>query len=90
MEEDELVTLAKLGIDAEAFAMSPLGKFLIKKAESEMESATQDLISADPDDIKVNTEMRNRIHVARMFLSWLSDSITIGRSAHDQLEAMNE
>lgn len=90
MEDDELMSLAKMGIDAEDFIRSPLGKFLIKKAEAEINDATEDLIMADPDDVKANTEIRNRIHVARMFVVWLSESVNIGRVAHDQMREMEE
>ena len=90
IEDDELLSLAKMGVDAETFIRTPLGKFLVKKAEDEIEAATQDLISADPDDVKSNTELRNRIHVARMFVVWLTDSINMGRSAHERLKEMEE
>ena len=46
------------------------------------------LADADPEDAKVNRELRNRIHVARMFLSWIGDAIEAGQQAHRQLQEM--
>jgi len=89
-DDDEFVKIARLGIDAETFMASPLGKFLEGKAMKEMEAATEALIGADPADIKANTELRNQIHVARMFLTWIGDSISAGRSAHQQLREMED
>ena len=89
-EEDELLSLARMGVDAESFMGTKLGKFLAMKATREIESATADLISADPADLKSNTDLRNQINVAGMFLTWLHESINIGLSAHEQLKALEE
>lgn len=77
-----------MGIDAESFIRTPLGKFLIRKADNEIAAATEELIETEPIDIKAATEIRNRIHVARMFKVWLGDAIAIGHSAHDQLKEL--
>lgn len=83
----DFLELARLGIDAETFMRSDLGKFIQRKAETERNDALNDLVNAAPDDIKANTEARNRIHVVNMFLSWVNDAIEIGRSAHEQLDS---
>jgi len=87
--DSDLLNIARIGIDAEAFAKSDIGKFLIAKATGEIEAATSDLIDADPGDWQANTETRNKIHVARMFLVWLDEAIQIGRHAHDQILEMD-
>lgn len=88
--DDELVKLARLGIEAEAFAVSPLGKYLMQKATSEIEAATAYLVAAEPDDIKANTVIRNQIHVANMFIVWLQEAVNTGLQAHDQLRSLDE
>lgn len=88
MPDDELLSMARMGIDAESFMRTPLGKFLSKKADDEIAAATEELIETEPSEIKTATEIRNRIHVARMFIVWLRDAITIGHSAHDQLKEL--
>jgi len=88
--DDELMSLARLGIDAEAFMGTKLGRFLHQKATDEILEATSELIAADPADAKANTDIRNKIHVANMFLVWMRESINVGHAAHDQLRALDE
>ena len=88
--DDELLSLARLGVDAESFMGTKLGKFLAMKAASEIEAATAELIAADPDDLKANTVLRNQINVAGMFLTWMNESISIGRAAHEQLKMLED
>ncbi len=87
-ELDQFVTIARLGIDAETFIRTPLGRFLEGKARTEEAAALAELVDADPEDAKANRELRNRIHVARMFLTWIGDAIEAGQQAHRQLQEM--
>ena len=87
-ELDQFVTIARLGIDAETFIRTPLGRFLEGKARDEEAAALAELVDADPEDAKANRELRNRIHVARMFLTWIGDAIEAGQQAHRQLQEM--
>jgi len=89
-EADELLSIARMGVDAEAFVRTPLGKFLVSKADREIAAATDELVAADPEDVKKNRDLRNRIHVANMFVTWLRDAIEIGRAAHDQLSELDD
>lgn len=90
-DNDRNVRIARLGIEAEAFMSSPLGLFLQGKAASEVEALTAELIDADPEDAKVNRDIRNKIHVCRMFSEWLGDGINAGLAALHQLrEAEND
>jgi hypothetical protein len=85
---EEMLELAKLGIEAEAFMRSPLGKYLEGKALKEEKYAFAELVNAAPDDVKANTDLRNQIHVARMFLVWMDDAIQSGRAAHEQMREL--
>lgn len=87
---DELLSAARIGIDAESFMRTPLGKFLEGKANKERAAAIEELIDADPDDVKANTALRNQIHVANIFLVWMNDSIRAGRAAHEQLRELED
>lgn len=90
VQETELIELAKLGIEAEAFLSSPLGRFLMKKADDEEAAATVELIETPPTDIEKNREIRNQIHVARMFKVWINESVQCGRAAHAQLQQLED
>ena len=89
MTDSDLLSIARIGIDAEAFSKSDIGKFLIGKAQAEIEDATNELIGAEPDDIRANRNIRNRIHVSRMFLVWLDEAINVGRHAHAELQELD-
>lgn len=90
MNDIDLINVARTGIDAEAFANSDVGRFLIAKAQAEIDAAVGELIDAEPHDWKANNEIRNRIHVARMFLTWLNEAIQVGRHAHAQLQELDD
>ena len=89
-DTDHFVAIARMGIDAETFMRSPVGRFIEGKARAEEADATEALIAADPDDLKANRDLRNQIHVARMFLVWIADAVSAGHAAHAQLQEMDE
>lgn len=90
MNDIDLLSVARTGIDAEAFARSDIGKFLIGKAEREVAILKEELVDADPSDWKMNNDIRNKIHVARMFLTWLDEAMQVGRNAHEQLRELDD
>ena len=90
MTDIDLVSIARTGIDAEAFAKSDIGRFLINKAQAEIEAEMAALVQAAPGDVALGTDIRNRIHVAQMFLTWLDEAIQVGRHAHEQLQELDD
>jgi hypothetical protein len=89
MIDSDLINIARIGIDAEAFAKSDIGKFLIGKAQAEIENEIALLIDADPDDVKLGRDIRNRIVINQNFLTWLNEAINTGRHCHEQLQALD-
>lgn len=85
MTDEIKLKVARVGIDAEVFKRSDFGKYLIAQAEREIKEETQILVGLAPDDTKGNTDSRNKIHVANMFLTWLDQAIGSGHLATDQL-----
>ena len=84
-KDNQLLDIAKLGVEAEAFMRSPLGKEMLKQADMEIAEATAKLVDADPEDVKSNRDLRNTITMAKMFGQWLRDTAAIGQHAADQL-----
>lgn len=74
-----------LGIDAEAFVLSPLGKYLIGRSEREVEQAVEQLKRVAPDDSKVIAALLHRIRVAESVPQWLAEAIQAGHHAEFQL-----
>ena len=77
---------AILGRDADDFAKSVVGRFMVAKAQGEIDAQMSLLVDADPSDIKLGTDIRNRIHVCTMFLTWLDEAIREGENAIDQIQ----
>ena len=74
-----------LGIDAETFVLSPLGKYLIGRAEHEVEQAVEQLKRVAPEDAKVIAALLHHIRVAESVPRWLADAIQAGHNAEYQL-----
>lgn len=90
MDDDELVNLARLGMDAEAFERTKLGAYMVRSAADEIAAATAELVAAAPDDVKLNTDLRVRIHAVRMFLVWMREAINTGFAAHEHLKTLED
>lgn len=73
---------ARLGIEAEAFLSSNLGRYLMERADLEIDKLTQELINLDPTNIADNTRVRNGIRVCYDFKDWLAEAVNSGRVAH--------
>lgn len=86
LNADHFLNAAKLGVDAVAFYGTPIGKHLQAKAQSELDKAMNELVEADPDDVKANRDIRNRIHVVAMFLKWMDEAIAAGSEAYFALK----
>lgn len=84
-DDNEDLRLARLGIDAEAFLGSALGKHIATQAQSEIDEATAELIKANPSDVEANTKLRNRIYVAGQALKWIFQAAQEGRAATDRI-----
>ena len=78
--------MAKLGIEAEAFKRSALGKYLYDRAELEKEQAIKELVLVDDDDVKLNRKYRNQIKVVDLFTQWIDEAINSGNAAAANIE----
>jgi microcompartment protein CcmL/EutN len=90
MRDGEALTAAmKLGAEAEAFIVSPLGKFLIQRAEDQIETAVEALKRCDPDDAKAIRAVQNEIRIAEDVQYWLAEAVQAGHNAISALEMMD-
>lgn len=80
-DDDELVSIARMGMDAEKFMASEVGRFLIERTTAEADALVNELIAADPTDIKANTTLRMQIAACRMSLDRLAGLATDGLNA---------
>lgn len=84
-DNEELKRVQGLGEEAERFIVSPLGKFLIERAEDEVAEATEALKVVDADDAREIRILQNKIKTGEDFQYWLADAVQAG---HNAIEAM--
>lgn len=60
-----------LGEEAIAFLDSPLGKTLLGMAQQEVNGAVQDMLKADPEDLKAMRDIQLRMYLGATFEEWL-------------------
>lgn len=88
-DDDEVLIRAKLGVEAESFEHSALGRFLEERAAMEREKLTEDLIKAvakDPTDSAKLRQINNDIQVIDLFHNFLDEIKQSGRAAEMILE----
>lgn len=90
MEEDTVLNTARLGIEAESFLASSLGKYLKGKADELIADQTAKLIQCSPSDIEQNTEYRNGIQIGALFITWLEDAIADGKNAQVYIQQIED
>jgi len=86
--DDDTLRQAKLGIEAEHFLHSALGRHLVDKAQDEINEFVDLLVEADPEDVKKNRELRNEIKVRELVGKWINDAIDSGKVAESYLESI--
>lgn len=72
------------GFEVEAFLSSDIGKYLIQRADEEIEDAVEELKRADPDIPSVIRALQSKISVAESIQYWLAEAI------QDGINSMNE
>jgi len=73
------------GMEVEAFLQSDIGRYLVKRADGEVEAAVEALKEADPEDAKSIRGLQNTIRVAESIQYWLADAIQSGMNAQAEL-----
>lgn len=84
-ENAELIKSARLADQAEKFLTSPLGRYLVERANREIAAATLKLVAADPEDAKLGREIRNEIYRATAVIDWIDEAVHDGLLAQDEL-----
>ena len=82
---DPLLRAIDFGFEVEAFLNTDIGKFLITRAEGEVETAVEELKRVEPDDTTAVRNIHTRIKVAESVLYWLAEAISAGNLAQQEL-----
>lgn len=91
-ELDPLIKVAVIGEQARQFLQTDLGDYLLKRAQSQIESATDELKRVSPRWMwgrKKIERLQGQIAVAENTINWLAEAITEGDAATKILEDRN-
>jgi len=72
------------GFEAEAFLQSKLGRYLIGRAEAEVEEAVERLKRVDPENASQIRAIQQTINVAESFQYWLGEAVQAGITAQSE------
>lgn len=90
LDEKRLLDTVELGIQAEAFKASPVGKTLCLMAQLQADDAMAALKQADPHNAKTVQDLQNVIWRGESFCQFLDEIIADGRQAADVLKTPAE
>jgi len=88
--DDDTLRVAQMGIEAESFESSLVGREMVARAEREIAEYTQELVEASPLDTAANTLIRLEITSRRLFQDYLADLVSSGLVAEAQLQEEDE
>jgi hypothetical protein len=84
---DPLIKKAQLGIEAQTFIESNLGRYVVERAERQIDEANMSLSQADPFDPAQIAHLQNKIAVARAAVQWIAEAVNEGYAAERTIEA---
>ena len=74
-----------LGLHVEGFLSGPIGKYLVGRAEEEIDAALQEMKTVMPTDTPRIVALQNVIHRAESIQYWLAEVIQAGLNAQQEL-----
>jgi len=86
-ERQQKLAVVGIGIEAERFITSPLGRYIVNRAEQERERALEALVKADPHEVAQVQQLQNAVKVIDAVQQWIADAITEGAAMEQSLVA---
>lgn len=87
---DDLTETALLGLRAEEFIRSPIGAYLVKRAEEERSALLEEFVTANPHAHEHIRLIQHRIGVLDCWQQWVADAIQDGDRARGELVDMGQ
>lgn len=85
--ETELkIAEVRLGMQAEDFLKSPIGKYLLGRAADKADEALEKLKRVSPAETESVRALQNDVRLMESFGTWIRDAITNGNNAESQLK----
>jgi hypothetical protein len=91
MEEEELlVAEARLGLQAKEFLKSPIGRYMVGRADKAREEAFEAWTTADPSNEQLISELQFRARLPALVIGWLSEAVNRAQYAEETLSDIRE
>ena len=74
------------GLEVESFIQSSIGKYLISRAEEDVEAAVEDLKLVDPEEPRLIRQLQHKIRVAESIQYWLLEAIQDGLNSMQEAQ----
>ncbi len=84
----QLIEEAADGAEARAFLSTPIGKYMVKKAEQDEYESLRRLADCDLNNKDESFRLQVEAKAPRMFIKWLQTAIVSGDNAKSRLEAI--
>jgi hypothetical protein len=85
-QEEFLIKRAVLGLDAEQFKKSSVGRYIFDRIDMEIERLLEELYGCPAEDSGQNREIRNSITIRRLLIGFIDEAIASGLTAERELE----
>ncbi|MGL4230972.1 MAG: hypothetical protein ACRDAM_20540 [Casimicrobium sp.] len=79
-----------LGMDADAFLSTNVGRALIARAESQIQAAMEELIEVSPTNTETIRKLQFEAQLGHRFQLWLRDMIQEGQNAENQYRSQSD
>jgi hypothetical protein len=89
-EADSLLERAKMGIEAERFLASGVGRYLVERANNDANLAVEALKTVNPDDPCRVRELQSDLNVPDKIVHWLAEMVSEGNACEFQLKEMED
>ena len=84
-ENSPILQQIDLGFQVEAFLQSDIGRYLVQRAEAQVEEAVEQLKRCNPENSAQIRAIQHDIQVAEDIQYWLAEAIQAGLNAQQQL-----
>ena len=85
MSTNETFEIARLGVETERFLNTPVGTYLLERAEVDRNKAIEEFRTVNPADAIEVARIQNALDTPDRIVRWLSEAIQSGYAAHDAL-----
>lgn len=84
------IEIVTFGLDVQAFMeQNPVGKYLVARAEAELNAATQELLDMNTVRGKKARDVFDRAKIAVKTLRWLNEAIAAGLESEQAIQALD-